>query len=376
MAKQGSLPHPGPSSSATVAKFPRPTSPDLQTDSDDDATSSDSDEDISSSNVRKSTGKEEPTARQDRAGDIRDDSQKPPPGNRNEDLVRAVQERIRVHSLLYDTPSTITTPKQKSTGPPISRAHLRLALSTLRARQFLASSSFSPLSSALNEISKALLSLGGPDALAKTMLGRRPAFDTTTAPTRGKPNFGVFIPVLARLVKDVRTTLSAEGVKGKEFRRSELSKEEAKALVALRQRWWVKPAGATGGKSIGRGGKRDQKDLDWVGMVEKLVAEVRSCESHHPLEPTTSGPRLRLTFLRVARNDSTHRPHPVSFPLPITLPSKKKETAKPLPSSPRSSNSSCPPPCLACPSPLSIWTTTTSLSGQLWREWKRSWGGI
>lgn len=283
MAIQGSLPHPGPSSSATVAKFPRPTSPGLQTDSDDDATtSSDSDQDISNSNVRKSTGKEEPTARQGRAGDIRDDSRKPPPGNRNEDLVRAVQERIRVHSLLYDIPSTTTTPKQKSTGPPISRAHLRLALSTLRARQFLASSSFSHLSTALNEISKALLSLGGPDALAKTMLERRTAFDTTTAPTRGKPNFGVFIPVLARLVKDVQTTLSAEGVMGKEFRRSELSREEAKALVALRQRWWVKPAGATGGKSIGRGGKRDQKELDWVGMVEKLVAEVRSCESHHP----------------------------------------------------------------------------------------------
>lgn len=272
MALQGPRIGPYPSNSATIADLPRPTSPDLQTDSDDDATSSDSDEDHPIANGRKNAGKEEQTVRRDLVGKTYDDSRKPRPRNRDEeDLVRAVQERIRVQSLLYDAPSSTTTTRQQSPGPPpISRAHLRLALSTLRARHSLASRSFSHLSTALNEISKALLSLGGPDALAKPMLERRIGPLDATAST--KPNFGIFIPILARLVKDVRTTLSAEGTMGREFRRSNLSREEAKALVALRQRWVVKSAG---GKPTGREGKRDRKDSEWVDTVEKLVAEVR-----------------------------------------------------------------------------------------------------
>lgn len=277
MAIQGT---PSPSSTSSVAiSAARPTSPDLPTDSDDDATSSDSDKDTPS------VDDDTPFSRRDAGAKTYDDSSR----KRDDDLVQAVQERVRVQSLLYDPLSSNTTKKQNKSAtappPPISRAHLRLALSTLRARQSLASKSFADLSTALNEISKALFSPGGPPALAKSTLeerrrrqqSERVARVETTA--TGKPNFGVFVPVLARLVKDVRATLSAEGIMGRDFRRNELSREEAKALVALRQRWVVKPCSSTvaaGGRSTGRAGKKkNQKDLEWVEVVEKLVVEVR-----------------------------------------------------------------------------------------------------
>ncbi|GAA5841137.1 hypothetical protein JCM9279_000553 [Rhodotorula babjevae] len=141
-------------------------------------------------------------------------------------------------------------PGQAGTASPIARSNLRLSLAVLRARQSLASHSFDALASSLKSLSAALPSLA---TLAR-------------APSGGAENpLGVFVPTLARLASDVRAALRDEGDKGREFRRTKLARDDAKALVGLRQRWC---AGAAGGKGKGR----EADSLEWVPVVEAAIA--------------------------------------------------------------------------------------------------------
>jgi len=71
-------------------------------------------------------------------------------------------------------------------------------------------------------------------------------------------------------VRDLRGTLGREEKASKEYRRG-LNKDDAKALVGLRQRW-------VGGHAAEGKGKRAIKEkdtgLDWAQRVEELVKNV------------------------------------------------------------------------------------------------------
>ncbi|GAA5889887.1 hypothetical protein JCM8208_001159 [Rhodotorula glutinis] len=142
-------------------------------------------------------------------------------------------------------------PGQAGTASPIARSNLRLSLAVLRARQSLASHSFDALASSLKSLSSAL-----------------PALSTLShAPSPAAENpLGVFLPTLARLASDVRAALRDEGDKGREFRRTKLARDDAKALVGLRQRW------SSGAAVGGKGKARETDSLEWVPVVEAAVA--------------------------------------------------------------------------------------------------------
>lgn len=138
------------------------------------------------------------------------------------------------------------------TNSPVARSNLRLSLAVLRARQSLSSHSYESLAGALKSLSSTLpllASLSRPSTLGATN------------------QLGIFVPVLARLAKDVRAAILSED-KGREFRRTRLAKEDAKALVALRQRWIV------GAKEDGVKGKGKEVEADWAAFAEELVAKV------------------------------------------------------------------------------------------------------
>ncbi|GAA6057132.1 hypothetical protein JCM3770_004837 [Rhodotorula araucariae] len=144
-------------------------------------------------------------------------------------------------------------PSTARTTSPVARSNLRLSLAVLRARQSLASHSYDALAAALKALSAALPAL--------------PAL--TRRPTPGADNpLGVFVPTLARLAGDVRAALCDEAERGREFRRTKLAREDAKALVGLRQRW-----SACGGVAGGKGKGRETDSLEWVGVVEASVAQ-------------------------------------------------------------------------------------------------------
>ncbi|KPV77369.1 uncharacterized protein RHOBADRAFT_51235 [Rhodotorula graminis WP1] len=146
-------------------------------------------------------------------------------------------------------------PGQAGTASPIARSNLRLSLAVLRARQSLAAHSFDALASSLKSLSSALPSLSA--------LSRPPS----AAPGPGTENpLGVFVPTLARLAGDVRAALRDEGGKGREFRRTKLARDDAKALVGLRQRW------STGAAAGGKGKGRETDSLEWVPVVEAALA--------------------------------------------------------------------------------------------------------
>ncbi|GAA5990895.1 hypothetical protein JCM11641_002874 [Rhodosporidiobolus odoratus] len=132
-----------------------------------------------------------------------------------------------------------------------ARSDLKLSLAVLRARHALAAQQYEALAAALKALAAALPPLS--------------TFSSTSA--TGKNAFGVFLPILDRLAKDVRATLADED-KGRGFRRAKLSKEDAKALVALRQRWSGTGRGDGGGK-----GKGKESDADWVSTVGELVSQ-------------------------------------------------------------------------------------------------------
>ncbi|GAA5870188.1 hypothetical protein JCM8547_006912 [Rhodosporidiobolus lusitaniae] len=129
-------------------------------------------------------------------------------------------------------------------GSTSARSNLKLSLAVLRARQSLASQSYEALAGALKSLSAAL-----------------PPVSSLALPANGGDNpLGVFVPILHRLAKDVMASVAGEE-KGREFRKK-LGKEDAKALVALKQRW------SGGGK-----GKGKEQDADWVAGVDELVSK-------------------------------------------------------------------------------------------------------
>ncbi|BGP14965.1 hypothetical protein JCM10213v2_002920 [Rhodosporidiobolus nylandii] len=132
-------------------------------------------------------------------------------------------------------------------GTNSARSNLKLSLAVLRARHALASQQYEALAAALKSLSSALPPLSSLVSLAG-----------------GENPLGVFLPILARLAKDVRASLSSEE-KGREFRRKKLAKEDAKALIALQQRWSATGRG-DGGKGKGR-----EVEADWVALVDELV---------------------------------------------------------------------------------------------------------
>ncbi|ORY91734.1 hypothetical protein BCR35DRAFT_299039 [Leucosporidium creatinivorum] len=142
--------------------------------------------------------------------------------------VRAGGEGMNTRTALPTTPGT---------SQP--RSHLKLSLALLRVRQSLSPSytSFDALATALKSLSA---SLPPPPAIS---------------------TLGVFIPILERLSRDLEDMLGEEEKGSREWRRG-LGKEDAKALVGLRQRW-----GGTG-----KGKQKDGGELDWVGAVRALVA--------------------------------------------------------------------------------------------------------
>ncbi|BGP23745.1 leucine-rich repeat containing protein [Rhodotorula toruloides] len=126
---------------------------------------------------------------------------------------------------------------------------------------------------------------------------------------------GIFVPVLARLAKGARAAILSED-KGREFRRTKLAKEDAKALVALRQRWIV---GTKDDGSSGKGKGKEVESADWAAFAEDLVTkkptpDFLSQDPHATLDDAlltslesfllpSSLPRLSLSGL--ALDDST-----------------------------------------------------------------------
>lgn len=132
----------------------------------------------------------------------------------------------------YDRPNTKVLLYSLRTSPPKA---VKLSLAIARARQALSALSFEALSNSLKSLSAVI------------------PVDTST--------LGSFVPILARLAFDLEEILKAEEF-GKEYRRT-LGKEEAKALVALRQRW-----------SGGNKGKGKETEEGWVGKIREAVERV------------------------------------------------------------------------------------------------------
>ncbi|GAA5894984.1 hypothetical protein JCM6882_008258 [Rhodosporidiobolus microsporus] len=152
-------------------------------------------------------------------------------------------------------------------GSNSARSNLKLSLAVLRARQSLASQSYEALAGALKALAAALPPVANLSA--------------PSASTSGDNPLGVFVPILQRLAKDVKESLVGEE-KGREFRRK-LGKEDAKALIALRQRW-----SGSGKESAGKG-KGKEVDGDWVPFVNEIVAK------NPPPDFLTSSTYLTLT---------------------------------------------------------------------------------
>ncbi|GAA5938638.1 hypothetical protein JCM1841_004370 [Sporobolomyces salmonicolor] len=139
-------------------------------------------------------------------------------------------------------------------GPAAARSNLKLSLAVLRARQSFAGEAWEGLASALKSLASAL-----------------PTLSSLSPPTTldAENPLGIFVPILDRLAKDLREGLAGDE-KGREYRRTKLSKEDAKALVALRQRWATsgRAEGGSGGK-----GKGKEVEAEWAAVVEELVAK-------------------------------------------------------------------------------------------------------
>ncbi|KAL8293487.1 hypothetical protein RQP46_000188 [Phenoliferia psychrophenolica] len=133
-------------------------------------------------------------------------------------------------------------------GTPASkRQHLKLSLSLLRTRQSLT-----------------LLARSEPannptiyDSLATSLKALSLALPSDLG------TLGVFLPILYRLAKDLIDEFKSEA--GRRVERRSLSKEEAKRLVGLRQRW------CTGEGGKGKGRERDGGEADWVAEIVERV---------------------------------------------------------------------------------------------------------
>lgn len=126
---------------------------------------------------------------------------------------------------------------------PIKRQHLKLSLAYVRTRQALrAPYHWDSLASALKGLSTAI-----PADLSA---------------------LGVCIPILARLGSDLMELLGGDDMElGKGYRKG-LGKDDAKALVGLRQRWSGVVA-SSGGK-----GKGKVTENDWYPAVLAMVSKV------------------------------------------------------------------------------------------------------
>jgi hypothetical protein len=167
-------------------------------------------------------------------------------------------------------------------GANSARSNLKLSLAVLRARQSLRTESYEALAIALRSLSAALPPLS--------------AF--STANNDGETQLGVFVPILHRLAQDIRTSLASDS-KGREGRKR-LAKEDAKALIALRQRW------SKSGK-----GKMKEADTEWATLMEDLVNRVCFCFPVGPLAriscSLSSAEPASSSALRLA----TSRTHPL-----------------------------------------------------------------
>ncbi|KDE07809.1 hypothetical protein MVLG_01905 [Microbotryum lychnidis-dioicae p1A1 Lamole] len=145
-------------------------------------------------------------------------------------------------STIVAQPPTVSNIKAGSIQA--SRAHLRLSLALIRVRQAIASSSFDALATALRSLATVL----------------------TPSSIEG---LGVFLPILGRLACDLEQCVSGDD-KGKAFRK-ELSSQDAKALIALRQRWAVSDVARS---------KTTDVEHDWASQIRVLV------EQHPVAAPT------------------------------------------------------------------------------------------
>lgn len=137
-----------------------------------------------------------------------------------------------------------------SFGNPSKRQHLKLSLSLLRIRQSLA----------------ALARPDAPSPNCEALTASLKALAASLPADLG--TLGPFLPILARLAKDLVEEFKSDA-RGREGRRS-LSKEEAKRLVGLRQRW------CAGDSGKGKGRERDGGDADWVPEILEHVDKVSS----------------------------------------------------------------------------------------------------
>ncbi|SCV70994.1 BQ2448_3756 [Microbotryum intermedium] len=165
-------------------------------------------------------------------------------------------------STIVAQPATVSNIKPGSIQA--SRAHLRLSLALLRVRQAIASSSFDALATAVRSLASVLT-----------------PFSIET--------LGVFLPILDRLAYDLEQAVSGDD-KGKAFRK-ELSSQDAKALVALRQRWAVADGART---------RTNDAKHDWAYHVRVLVKKhptvVPSCLSR-PYDRRTAAALTALESL-------------------------------------------------------------------------------
>ncbi|KAK4056529.1 hypothetical protein OIO90_002376 [Microbotryomycetes sp. JL221] len=131
-----------------------------------------------------------------------------------------------------------TAPHQRPTvASTSSRSQLRLSLAILRCRQALAKGQYETLATSLTSLKGAM-----PSDLS---------------------SLGIFIPILERLARTLNTDLVELG--GKDFRKT-LTKSDAKALIALQQRWTLSTDGDAKIK-----GKARHVDSDWVTPLRDLV---------------------------------------------------------------------------------------------------------
>ncbi|GAA5965753.1 hypothetical protein JCM3765_007332 [Sporobolomyces pararoseus] len=133
-------------------------------------------------------------------------------------------------------------------GSAQSRSSLKFSLCYIRARQSLASQSYDSLASSLRTLSS-LLPFSSPSSA-------------------NWESIAIFIPILERFSRDLAAVLSRDEAGSREFRRTSLGKDDAKALVALKQKWSRVRAGLAKGKGKG---KEKESELDWIEHVQNSV---------------------------------------------------------------------------------------------------------
>lgn len=143
----------------------------------------------------------------------------------------------------HSGPLPLALPLSSPSTSTAFRSSLKLSLAYLRARQSLAAHSFESLAQALR----------------------------TLAPLVATPDrrLGVFVPILERFSRDLAKQLTTAT---REYRRDTLNRDDAKALVALRQ----KHSRSVTNNNNNTGSTRDRKDtdFDWIRHVQREVDSV------------------------------------------------------------------------------------------------------